>query len=163
MLPLVLIYSSSMLEAIFMYIVILSALFIPTLLINQFAYFTFLFVSRNRVLYFIFNKQTVSNDLENIVANSFEDEDIRNPMMYNLMNTGYQSGTNERLKKYVFNPEEKDELFKNKIKAIDGNLKEKMEQLTNAQKSWEEKQLLDTVCSENMDGDSLLNIKRKRL
>lgn len=163
MLPLVLIYSSSMLEAILMYIVILSALFIPTLLISQLAYFTFLFVSRNRVLYFIFNKQTVSNDLENIVANSFEDEDIRNPMMYNLMNTGYQSGTNERLKKYVFNPEEKDELFKNKIKAIDGNLKEKMEQLTNAQKSWEEKQLLDTVCSENMDGDSLLNIKRKRL
>lgn len=98
-----------------------------------------------------------------LVLKIYENEDIRDPMMYKLMNTGYQSGTNERLKEYVFSPNIEDIKFKNNIKALDGNIKEKMDELKNAQTSLEDKKVLDTVCSENMAGDSLPNIKRKRL
>lgn len=163
MLPLVLIYSASIIEGMFMYILIILSLIIVPFMIKPLSVVMDLFITRNKVLYAIFNEQTVSNELKNIVANSFENDDIIDPMMYNLMNTGSQSGTNGRLKEYVFNPEIEDTKFKDKIKALDGNIKEKIKELRDAQESWEEKQVLDTVYSDNMGEDSIPNNKRKRL
>ena len=120
-------------------------------------------MTKNKILHYIFKKQTVSNELKNIVASSFEDKDIRESMMYYLMNNGYASGTNGRLREYLLNPDLEDTEFKDKIKDLNDNIKEKIEELTNTQQSWEDKQVLDTVYSDNMGEDSVPNSKRKRL
>lgn len=163
LLPFMMIYSASTVEGLVMFFIMLLTLGFSILMIEPICYIPFLFLTKNKILHYLFKKQTVSNELKNIVASSFEDKDIRESMMYYLMNNGYASGTNGRLREYLLNPDLEDTEFKDKIKVLNDNIKEKIEELKNTQQSWEDKQVLDTVCSENMSKDSLPINKRKRL
>lgn len=162
-LPFMIIYSASTAEGFVMFFIMLITLGFSILIIEPLCYIPFLFLTKNKILHYIFKKQTVSNELKNIVASSFEDKDIRESMMYYLMNNGYASGTNGRLREYLLNPDLEDTEFKDKIKDLNDNIKEKIEELTNTQQSWEDKQVLDTIYSENMNKDSFPDNKRKRL
>lgn len=163
LLPFMMIYSASTVEGLVMFFIMLLTLGFSILMIEPIYYIPFLFLTKNKILHYLFKKQTVSNELKNIVASSFEDKDIRESMMYYLMNNGYASGTNGRLREYLLNPDLEDTEFKDKIKVLNDNIKEKIEELKNTQQSWEDKQVLDAVCSENINKESFPNNKRKRL
>jgi hypothetical protein len=159
----VMIYSASPVEGCVMSLIMLLPLLFSILKIEPLYYVPFLFLTKNKILHYLFKEQTVSNELKNIVASSFEDKDIRESMMYYLMNNGYASGTNGRLREYLLNPNLKDTEFKDKIKVLNDNIKEKIEELKNTQQSWEDKQVLDAVCSENINKEGFSKNKRKRL
>lgn len=159
MLPLVLIYSASIIEGVFMYIVITLSLIILPLIIKPLSVTMNLFVTRKKVLYSIFNKQRVSKDILNIIKNSFDNEMIKQSMIYHLMNVGDKCGTNYRFKEYLSGYLNEDSKFEEKISSINNNMIEKMKELRDAQESWEDKQVLNTACNENISEDSLANNK----
>lgn len=135
LLPFMMIYSASTVEGLVMFFIMLLTLGFSILMIEPIYYIPFLFLTKNKILHYLFKKQTVSNELKNIVASSFEDKDIRESMMYYLMNNGYASGTNGRLREYLLNPDLEDTEFKDKIKVLNDNIKEKIEELKNTQQS----------------------------
>lgn len=162
MLPLVMIYSASIEEGLIIFSIMFLILGFSMFIIKPLHSIPFILLTRNKILEIMFREQVASDDLVNILKSSLSDE-LKEPVIYNLMNTGYLNGTNARLKEYLFSRRSDDIEFQNKIEAINGNIKERIEELTNAQKSWEEKKALDTVCRENIVEDNSPNLKRKRL
>lgn len=160
--PLIMLYTSVE-EGMLMFFVIISTLAVSMILIEPIIYIPFLFLPKSKILYFIFNKQIISTDLLNIIKKSFNDEMIKQSMIYHLMNVGDKCGTNYRFKEYLSVFFNEDKRFEEKIRSIDNNMTGKIKELRDAQESWEDKQVLDTVCSENMSKDSLPINKRKRL
>lgn len=162
LIPFIMMYSSIG-EGLLMFAVIITTLTISSVLIEPLLYIPFFFLPRSKILSFIFKKQIISKDLLNIIKNSFDDEMIKQSMIYHLMNVGDKCGTNYRFKEYLSVFVNEDNRFEEKIRSINNNMTGKIKELRDAQESWEDKQVLDAVCSENMSKDSLSNNKRKRL
>lgn len=162
LIPFIIMYASIG-EGLLMFFIIILTLTVLSILIEPILYIPFFFLPRSKILSFIFNKQIISKDLLNIIKNSFDDEMIKQSMIYHLMNVGDKCGTNYRFKEYLSVFVNEDNRFEEKIRSINDNMTGKIKELRDAQESWKEKQVLDAVCNENMSKDSLPNNKRKRL